>query len=438
MAGVNTQNYGLLIPKYQRVIAKQVFNKNPLKDSLKFEKFPYGGSHVEYKANVKRSPSGMFVGEDGAFSDADPEVNIPVRVTSRKYMDRTRTTWEVMHDSASSEGAFKASEKGKLKRIVDNAARAEEIALNSDGRGVLALVDDSTPDGAVSLGVDAPGGITGDDFGNRFIQVGQRLGFVNPATNALRSGIRTVVACAEGGGSITLDAVVNSAVADNDYIVVAANTGVTDVLDTSYEKAFWGLPALFDDGTYRNNYFGVDRSRYPANYKSYVRPSTGALSEDIFQQAADVMDQKLGGVTNRLTGHHSVRRLYYQMTRADRRYATEVALAKPDALTVAFKQGDLTVGQVPFKAMRHHPFGMIFGWDSEGVEMYCYWSELGKFVNEDGSDLIRVGYGTAARHSFESWWFRSLQYHAMSPAKAWRLDGITGQSLIVQREAGID
>jgi len=29
------------------------------------------------------------------------------------------------------------------------------------------------------------------------------------------------------------------------------------------EVTFWGLPALVDDGTYRNTYLGIDRSSYP-------------------------------------------------------------------------------------------------------------------------------------------------------------------------------
>jgi hypothetical protein len=44
---------------------------------------------------------------------------------------------------------------------------------------------------------------------------------------------------------------------------------VTSVLDTSYEAAFWGLPALIDDGTNRDNYFGILRSDAPS-LKSYV------------------------------------------------------------------------------------------------------------------------------------------------------------------------
>ena len=103
------------------------------------------------------------------------------------------------------------------------------------------------------------------------------VGAVNPATGALRAGIVKVTAVNSDGSDFTADASVNAAWADNDYIVQAANASVTSVLDTSYEAAFWGLPALVDDGTNRDLYFGISRTDAPS-LKSYVVASAGALA----------------------------------------------------------------------------------------------------------------------------------------------------------------
>jgi hypothetical protein len=258
--GADTQTIsGAYKSVYENFVAEQVNNKFALKDFFKWSQVDYAGQEVVYNAHVSRNISPMFVGEDGAFADAGAQGSIKVHIGQRKLMARVRLTSEAIHDSMKSEGAWVSA-----RRIIDDIARMEEYAISCDGRGVLAYVDDATPNGAVTVTVDAPGGIVGDDFGNRFLLPGMYVGFVNPATGALRTGIRKVVSCSSDGTSIVLDAVCDATVADNDYIVQAANSSVTDILDTSFEHGFWGLTALFDDGTYRNNYFNVDRSQWQA------------------------------------------------------------------------------------------------------------------------------------------------------------------------------
>jgi hypothetical protein len=429
--GTDTQLIqGALKTVFEDYVAEQSNNKFPLKGFFKWTPVEFAGQEIVYDAHVDRNTSPMFVGEDGAFADAGAQRHIKVHIGQKKLMARVRMTSESISDSAKSQAAFVSTKKDEMKRLIDDIARKEEYALGSDGRGVLCLVDGALT--ATNVTCDAPGGITGDDFGNRFVSPGMYIAFVNPATGAIRaSSVRKVTACAAAGASFTIDAAFSST--DNDYIVQAANSSVTDVLDTSYEHGFWGLMALFDDGTYRNNYFNIDRSIYQ-QYQSYVKAATGALSLDLFQQVADVLDQKLGAQVDYITCHHAVRRLYIEMTSADRRYSG-ASLMKPDGGTAAMKQGDLTMGEVPIKAIRTHPLNSMLLLDSKGVEPVEYGSEKGKWVDEDGSILVRVGSGSSARDSFEAWYRKRKQYHARYPGKAARLDGITGQTLIVVRDA---
>jgi hypothetical protein len=434
MPGANTQIIqGTLKTVFEDFIAEQTNNKFPMRDQFKWSQLDYAGQEVVYNAHVTRNVSPMFVGEDGAFADAGAQGSVKVHIGQRKLMARIRLTSEAMSDSLRSEAAYVSARKDEMTRLIDDISRMEEYALTADGRGVLCLVDTATPNGdGTTLAVDAPGNIVGDNFGNRFVLPNMYVAFVNPATGAIRAGIRKCVSCANTGVSITLDAAPDSTVANNDYVVQAANSSVTDVLDTSYEHGFYGLCALLDDGTYRNNYFNIDRSQY-AQYQTYVKASTGALSVDLFQQASDIVDQKLGARIDVLTMHHSVRRVYLQMLELDRRYQGR-DLQRPDGGTVAFTQGDLSMGEVPIKALRTHPLAMVFGIDSKGIGGVCYGSEKGKWVDEDGNVLVRVGYGTAARDSFEAWYRKRMQYHARSPGKAFRLDGVTGQTLVVVRD----
>lgn len=425
---------GLLKENYESFIAENVNNKNPFKDVFKTETVPYGGRETVYDAHVSRNTSPMFTGEDGAFAEAGVQGHVPIRVGQKKLMGRVRLTPEAMYDTSKGEYAWKQARKDEMDGLIKDLARREEYALTLDGRGVLSLVDDSTPSGATTLTVDAPGGITNDNFGNRFILKGTYVGFVNPATGGLRAGIRKVSSVSSDGLSIVLDSASDASVADNDYIVQAANSAVTDVLDTSYENAFWGIVALVDDGTYRTNYFGADRDLFDV-YKSYVKASTGALSLDAMQQSADVVDIKLNGKTNLLCMTHAIRRVYITLLQADRRYSG-ADLKKPDGGTAAFTQGDLTMGEVPIKALRDLPLDMVFGLDTENSGAIKYESEPGKWVDEDGRILVRVGFGTSARDAFEAWYRIRRQYHMRYPGVNWRLDGITGQTIVIVRPAG--
>jgi hypothetical protein len=192
-----------------------------------------------------------------------------------------------------------------------------------------------------------------------------------------------------------------------------------------------GVMGLVDDGTYVANYFGIDRTLYPS-FASYVKASTGAFSTDVIQQSADVVDQKLNGKTSRMIMHHSTRRLYIQAMDADRRYLA-ASLLKPDAGTAAFKQGDLTLGEVPITPIRDFALDVIMGLDEEQMDAVCYVSEKGKWVDEDGSILVRQGFGSSAVHAFEAWYYQRFQYVVRNPGVCWRNDGITGQSLVVVR-----
>jgi hypothetical protein len=417
---------------FEEGVADGVNNKNPLRDVIKTERVPFRGREIVRLSHTGRNVSPMFVGEDSAFADAGNQSYSRMFVDQRKLMSRLRMTWEVMQDSTSNEGAFISARKSEMQYLIDDMARRDEYALSSDGRGVLCLVDES-PSGT-TVDVDAPGGITNDNFGNRFLSVGMYIGAVDPATNALRSSIRKVVSTPAAGSTMVLDSSTLTGWANSDYIVQAANSAVDSILDTSYEHAWMGLMGLVDDGTYRANYFGLDRTTVPA-YSSYVTASTGALSVDLIQRVSDIVDQKLNGKISMILCHHSTRRLVVQLTDSDRRYMG-ASLMRPDPGTVAFKQGDVPFGDVPVRAIRDFPLDVMMFLDLQNAGFREYVSEPGKWVDEDGSVLWRVGISTTARDAFEAWYRMRKQYFMEYPAYCARLDGITGQALVVQRAAG--
>lgn len=433
MAGVDTTVLsGLEKDVFEKGVSEGVNNKFPLKEFFKTEPVEYkgGGGHV-WSHHTGRNVSPMGSREGAVMAEAGNQTHIKGRIDIRKTTARLRMTAEAMEFYTSSEATYANSMTDEKTRLVDDIAFREEYMLASDGRGVLALLDGDPGTDADEVELDAPGNITGDNFGNRFVQVGMNVGAVNPATGALRAGIAKVASVNSDGTGFTPTAAIDTAWEDNDYLVQAANSSVTSVLDTSFEANMWGLPALIDDGTNRDNYFGISRTDAPS-LKSYVVASAGAFSLDLAQRTADVVNQKLGGEIDVLAMHHSVRREYIKLLNADRRYAG-ASLARPDGGTVAMKQGDLTLGECTVKAIRSIGLGQVYFLDSKRSGFKRYVAEEGKFEDRDGSIWQREGTGTSARHAFEALWYSWKQNFATNPGFNARWDGVTGQTLVVVR-----
>ena len=435
----STAVFGLYKDVFEEGIAEGVNNVNPLSDIFKPEKVDYkGGKGHTFVAHVGRNPSPMFVAEDGAFARAGAQRHINGTVMIRKMMARIRLTQESMDDSVSSEAAWRSAKKDEMTRIIDDIAKREEFALSCDGRGILSVV--GTGSSTTTLVTKNPGNIVNANFGNRFIQVGMYIGAVNPATGALRAGVALVTATDDAGANITLDQPYTNitSIATGDYIVQAANSGTTDILDTSFEHAYWGLPALIDDGTNRVNYYEIQRTaNINALYKSYVTTAVGALATDTMQRTADVLYQRLNGEVTRLLMHPSVRREFIKLTEADRRYTYGPGdVKRVDPGTKSFKNapGDVEMGEVPVTPIRTLGLDQVYFLDENRMAAKQYVGEPGRFVDEDGSILVRDGVGDNARHAFEAWWFARKQNFVGNPAVCARWDGVTGQTLVVVPE----
>ena len=423
---------GLAKDVFEQGISEGVNNTFPLSEEFPVEQVDWkGGLGHKWTHHHGRNVSPFFAGEDSEYPVAGQQLHSQGRIDMRKMMARIRMTEEAMDDLVSSEASFRNGMTDEKTRLVDDISRREEHALGMDGRGVLALVNESSLNDT-TLELDSPGNISGTDFGNRFVDVGMFLAAVNPANGALRTSIRKVTAVNSDGTDVTVDGSTFTGWADNDYVVMAANASVTDILDTSYDKAFWGLPALIDDGTNRDNYFGILRSNVES-LKSYVVSSVGALSLDVAQRTSDVVFQKLGGIINVILMHPSVRREYIKLLDADRRYSG-ADLQNPNGGTKAFTQGDLSIGEVAIKAIRSIGLAQVYFLDTKKSGFKRYVAESGKFMDRDGLVWVREGTGSSARHAYEATYFNRKQYFAKQPGLNARWDGVTGQTLVVVRD----
>ncbi len=432
MAGADlTTLTGIEKDVYEKSISEGVNNNFDLKDYFKLSETDYlGGEGVVWAHHHGRNASPFWANEGGAYPVAGNQVHSKGRIGIKKLMGRIQLTEEAMEDLVSSEAAFTNGMTDEKTRLIDDLSRRENHSLGMDGRAVLALYSSASSNVAT---LTKPGGsATSSTFPNRYVDNGMFLAALDPASLTLRTSIRQVTAVDTAGTTVTLDSSTLTGWTANDYIVQAANASVTDLLDTSFDGAAWGMPALVDDGTYRDNYFGIQRSQVYA-LQSYVVGSLGAMSMDAAQRMADVLFNKLGGVIDAICMHTSTRREWLKITDADRRY-TGSDLRNPDPSTKAFTQGDVTVDDVKIKALRNIGLDQAFFLDTKKAGFTRYVAEPGKFMDRDGSMWLRSGTGTTARHAYEATYFRRIQNFCKNPGVCGRWDGITGQTLIVVRD----
>lgn len=423
---------GLEKDVYEQSISEGVNNSFDLKDFFTLKDADYnGGAGQVWAHHHGRNVSPFWANEDSAYPVAGNQTQSKGRITVRKIMGRIRMTEEAMEDLVSSEASFRNGMTDEKTRLIDDLSRRENHSLGMDGRGVLALVNESALN-STTLNIDSPGNVPGSSFGNRFIDVGMFLAAVNPATGQVRSSIKKALSLHATGATMVTDSATYTGWADNDYIVHAANASVTDVLDTSYEAAPWGLTGLIDDSTNRDNYFGISRTNVES-LKSYVVASLGAMSMDAAQRMSDVLYNKLGGKIDAICMHTSTRREWLKIADADRRY-TGADLRNPDPSTKAFTQGDITVDNVVIKALRSVGLAQVFFLDTKHSGFTRYIAEPGKFMDKDGNMWVRAGTGTTARHAYEATYFRRIQHFCKMPGLNGRWDGVTGQTLVVVRD----
>ncbi len=432
MAGADlTTLTGIEKDVYEKSISEGVNNNFDLKDYFKLSETDYlGGEGVVWAFHHGRNVSPFWANEGAAYPVAGNQVHSKGRIGIKKLMGRIQLTEEAMEDLVSSEAAFTNGMTDEKTRLIDDLSRRENHSLGMDGRAVLALYS-SASSNVITL--TKPGGsATSTTFPNRYVDNGMFLAALDPASLTLRTSIRQVTAVDTAGTTVTVDSSTLTGWTANDYVVQAANASVTDLLDTSFDGAAWGMPALVDDGTYRDNYFGIQRSQVYA-LQSYVVGSLGAMSMDAAQRMADVLFNKLGGVIDAICMHTSTRREWLKITDADRRY-TGSDLRNPDPSTKAFTQGDVTVDDVKIKALRNIGLDQAFFLDTKKAGFTRYVAEPGKFMDRDGSMWLRSGTGTTARHAYEATYFRRIQNFCKNPGVCGRWDGITGQTLIVVRD----
>ena len=192
-----------------------------------------------------------------------------------------------------------------------------------------------------------------------------------------------------------------------------------------------GLLALIDDGTFNNNYFGLNRTSFPI-MRSFVLSNVSSLSSDVVQRAIHQVFQTGRSRIRYHWMHPDVLRSYITLSQSDRRY-TQAELMTPDTGTAAADQTDesnsgLKFGNVPIHIDLDLPFGMWFGMDPRSCARYVM--NPGSWVDDDGAVLTR---SATAVDTFTAQYRVFEQFIKFQPNQSFRLEDISTTSVVVHR-----
>lgn len=379
----------LLKTVYRQMLVDMVNSETAIHD--RFKKMPselWEGETIEWAFRTGRTQAFGSYRPGGPLPEAQSQptsvMNVPLKFLGGRIGIDTPT----MKVSRSNRGSFKRLwdyETDMFK--VDFIDYINELSWG-DGRGIVALAS-SAGTGITTLAVDSPGGIAGSINGARFCQPNMRIAILDPTSFAVLA-VRKIISYSDDGDSIVLNAAVSAVEAPNNALIVRApNLSVTDVNDVSFNRDPMGLIGMIDDGTYVNNYNGVNRTTTPVA-RSTVISGVGALSYDIMQQLQDTCaTQSRGSRFTEWWCEYGVRRAFLALQVANRMFVSTGGASNFD---VGFKGNaldeDPKFGGTPVKVDKDAPYSILFGWNSRHA--LNFENTPFEWADEDGAVMSRL------------------------------------------------
>lgn len=379
------------------------------------------GRRVIIPAHLRRDHAGIgFVGEGRQLPTPSAEQSGFYTIPFRKSAARFQITKEAVDQAQTSRGSFVRTLSFVMDHLVENLVDIRNKAMCHYGADIIARVNGNPASSATAITVDDPGGVampTGVSNGSRFIQVGQILAGISSGALVANTPV-TVAEVAPAGNYNNITLAANSAnFADNDVLVRAHSSTITDLADTSWYQAPMGLLGMIDDGTYVSEYFGLSRGTWDA-LKSYVFSSVGALSSDILQQGIDVAYARGRGKISKYLCEQAVRRQILALREGDVRYVGSGSV-NPDAGSKMGHRGQtITWSDIDILVDYNFPYGMLLGIDDSTLVKYQV--VPGKFEDWGGSVLVPA----ANTHQATGLFYIYDNFFLDAPNKCIRYDGI--------------
>lgn len=378
------------------------------------------GRRARVTLHVRRNYSGVKTTPEGrTLPTAGSQQFLPMYIPYVDTTGRINLTVQVIDQSESNRGAFINAMMEEMDGLIRDTVQYRNEMVCGYGSGILARVNGNPAASATSADVDDAGGFTQSTNGTRFLQPGQIIAAIR--ANAVVSATPLTVDSITDSDTVAFTA--NTAdLADNDILVRAASTSITNVEDTDYNAPIMGIPGMVDDGTLVNQYFGINRTSYPV-LQARVVANAGTISGDLIQREIDVAEQRGQGNISVHLMHHSTRRAYLAVMEGDRRYAG-ADLRNPDLGTKAVgvvKGSGVAFGGVPIREEKHFPYGMWIGLDPSSFLHFV--SVEGRWEDRQGS-ILQLDTANAT-HTFTALFYMRDAFAMTRPNSSFRLDNLT-------------
>jgi hypothetical protein len=431
MAGSDFSSMNPLFKEeYGPALTSELNDSTPMLDTFKkVSDIRWQGKYHVEPLIVNRNRGSYWSKESGAAPTSGRTQIEWLRIPCRFFHGSCQFTVQAIKASQSDKGSFARLMTLEMDRLLKDMRVQRNFAIWGDGRGVRALVNESTPTGNTTLELDAPAGIANANHGTRFLNVDDHIAFITPSSGALAfASTRRITAVNSDGTDVTLDSAPASGAAENDFIVKAFGPDTSlDINDTEYLGAAMGIRGIVDNGGVVNDYFGQSRVTFPI-LQSYVLSSAGAISPDLIQRAIDTVGiVGQGRVTKHCMGFDT-RRALLAIMENDRRYTHEY-LMKPDAGTKIAKDymSYLTFGGVPVYVDQFAPFGEWYGLDTSSFRRVSMTD--GEWADETGAVLTEV---TGSVDTYKALYRIYENYFALSPNQCFRISGINTNIVVAQ------
>ena len=378
------------------------------------------GRRARTTLHIRRNYSGVKSTPEGrTLPTAGNQQFLPMYIPYVDTTGRINLTVQVIDQSETNRGAFANAFMEEMDGLIRDAVQYRNEVMCGYGAGILCRVNGNPAANATSVDVDDPGGFTQATNGTRFLAPGQIVAAIR--ANAIVANTPLTVDSVTDSDTVVFAA--NTAdLADNDILVRAASTTVTNVEDTDSNAPIMGLPGHADDGGLVNMYFGVNRTSHPV-LQARVVGNAGTISGDLIQREIDVAEQRGQGNIAVHLMHHSTRRAYLAVMENDRRY-TGADLKNPDLGTKAtqvVKGQYVAFGGVPIREEKHFPYAMWLGLDPSSFQRYV--NVEGRWEDRQGG-ILQLDTANAT-HTFTALFYMRDAFAMTRPNSCFRRDGLT-------------
>ncbi len=411
---------------YGPALTTQLNNDTPSLDFFeKVEGIRWQGKYHVEPLLVNRNRGSYWSQEGGAPPVAGQQQIEWMRIPCKFFHGSCRFTIQAIKASQSDKGSFARLMRLEMDNLLKDMRVQRNFAIWGDGRGIRAFVDSGSAGTTVEL--DAPAGIAGNTHGTRFLNVGDHIAYITPATGALTAAATYEITDVNTDGSdVTTSAA--SSPTENDYVVKAYGADASLIVtDTEYLGAAMGIDGIVDAGATINDYFGLSRVGFPI-LQSYVLASVGAISPDIIQRAIDTVGSVGNGKVTKHCMSYDTRRALLAIMENDRRYSHEY-LMKPDAGTkiASDYKNMLTFGGIDVYTDHFAPFGSWYGLDTSSFRRASMTD--GEWADETGAVLTAVA---GQVDTYEALYRIYENFYALRPNQSFKLTGITTNVVVAQ------